>query len=253
MYGDIFNKPTSRLRPAPHEYISPQLLTTTFLLIGKEKEYPMCCRYFVELSPELRPIVEAARQSSLASRMVDVLGKRFVSEGEIRPTDMVAVIAPDRQGSRKAFPMVWGFSVPGIKGPLVNARSESVRSRVSFRDSFKRRRCIVPASWYYEWEHHQVRGKIKTGEKYAIQPRGQEVTWLAGIYRIEKGHMDFPYPVFTILTREPSPDMKRIHDRMPVILPDRFIGDWLDTGCDSDRLGEILRGSLTDMVTEVTG
>lgn len=210
----------------------------------------MCCRYYVELSPELRPIIETARRSRLASKMVRYLGKKFKTEGEVFPTDMVPVIAPDKEGRGQPYSMVWGFTVPGIKGPVVNARSETAHSRSSFRESWERRRCVVPASYYFEWDHHMEDGRNRTGDKYAIQPAGQEVTWLAGLYRIEEGFMGFRYPVFTVLTREPSAQIKRIHDRMPVILPKDAISEWLDPRTGSARVRKILLSSQTDMIVE---
>ncbi|MBR0410450.1 MAG: SOS response-associated peptidase [Eubacterium sp.] len=207
----------------------------------------MCTRYYLELSPELRPIIEEAKNSALARSMIKNLGKTFKSEGEIRPTDMVPVIAPDRSGKRKTFPMVWGFSVPGIRQPLVNARVESAKDKTSFRESWTRRRCVVPASYYYEWSHIQAGGKIRTGDKYTIQPADDNTTWFAGLYRIEEGYTGFRYPVFTILTREACPDLKRIHDRMPVMISSRDIDAWI---CP-ERIPKGIR-PLTDMLAEKT-
>ena len=83
----------------------------------------MCTRYYVELSPELRPYVERAKHSRLKTRMVSSLGKEFRENGEIRPTDMVTVIAPSATGGKTAFPMVWGYHIPGVDRPVVNARA----------------------------------------------------------------------------------------------------------------------------------
>ena len=82
----------------------------------------MCTRYYMEMSPELRPIVEEAKASSLAAWMTDRLARPMKTEGEIRPTDMVPVIAPNRHGARTVFPMVWGYSIPGLDRPVVNCR-----------------------------------------------------------------------------------------------------------------------------------
>jgi putative SOS response-associated peptidase YedK len=200
----------------------------------------MCCRYFVELSPELRPIIEAARDSHLAGEMVANLGKKFKAEGEIRPTDMAAVIAPDKEGRRKPYPMVWGFSVPGLKSPLLNARVESAASKPTFKECWKRRRCVIPASYYFEWLHYEEHGKMRTGDRYAISPRGAEITWLAGLYRIEEGYAGFRYPVFTVLTREPVPELRRIHNRMPVVLPEDVLKDWIHPGTKPSVISEII-------------
>ena len=69
----------------------------------------MCTRYYMEMSAELRPIIEEAKQASLTCNMIYRLGKALKTEGEIRPADMVPVIAPGASGKQKVFPMVWGF------------------------------------------------------------------------------------------------------------------------------------------------
>lgn len=94
----------------------------------------MCTRYYVELSPELRPYVERARHSQLKARMVSSLGKEFRENGEIRPTDMATVIASSASGEKAAFPMVWGYHIPGIDRPVVNARAESAKEKKSFAE-----------------------------------------------------------------------------------------------------------------------
>ena len=204
----------------------------------------MCTRYYVELSPELRPYVEAASRTSLKAKMVSVLGKKFKAEGEIRPTDMAAVIAPGRDGKKAVFPMVWGYHITGIDRPVVNARVESAKEKTSFAIDWARHRCIVPASYYFEWEHiKRPDGSVKTGQKYAIQPRNATVTYLAGLYRIEEAR-GLRYPVFTVLTKEPGEILSKIHNRMPVILPEDAIGDWIKPDADP---GRIVSEALTDL------
>ena len=207
----------------------------------------MCTRYYVELSPELRPIIEAARNSSLADKMVHHLGRPVKTEGEVRPTDISAVIATTSRGIPGYFPMVWGFTSPASGSPLVNCRVETAGSKPLWKESWARRRCIIPAVFYYEWEHFtSPSGTKKTGDKYAIQPAGSTVTWLAGLYRIEDG-----YPHFAVLTRTPSPELARIHDRMPVILPAGSIKTWIDPAAPAETLKALADSSLTDMVAEI--
>ncbi len=206
----------------------------------------MCTRYYVELSPELRPIIEAARRSALADRMVHRLGRPAAKEGEVRPTDIGAVLATSSRGAAAGFPMVWGFTSPASGGPLVNCRVETAGSKPLWRESWERRRCVVPASFYYEWEHFTTpSGAKKTGDRYAIQPAGAAVTWLAGLYRMEDG-----FPHFAVLTRTPSPGLARIHDRMPVILPPGSIKAWISPATSADAARAIAEASLTDMVFE---
>ena len=211
----------------------------------------MCSRYFVDLSPELRPFIEEARSSRLADRMIHRFGRPVIQEGEVKPTDIAPVIAPNARGIRSAFPMIWGFSAPEDPNtrrsrPLINCRVETAASKQMWRESWQRRRCVVPASWYYEWEHFtRPDGSRRTGDKFAIQPAGSSVCYLAGLYRIEEG-----FPHFTILTRTPSEALQKIHDRMPVILPSHCIGEWIDPSSAPEAVREIAALSLTDMVFE---
>ena len=112
-----------------------------------------------------------------------------------------------------------------------------------FKDAWKSHRCIIPASYYYEWEHFKSSdGKVKTGDKYIIQLNGSMVTWLCGLYRIEDS-----FPVFTVLTREPSEELSRIHDRMPLIMPEEKIDEWISPDSKPENL---LSYALTDMIME---
>ena len=203
----------------------------------------MCCRYYVDLSPELRPIIEQANRSPLRPRMMEALGALFVSSGEVYPGQIVAAVASSRSGTRSAFPMYWGFHIPGLRSLVLNARVESAPYKKTFQDSWAAHRCVLPASWYYEWEHLPTPdGKLRTGRKFAIQPRGQEQTWLAGLYRLENG-----FPSFVVLTRPPTENLRRIHDRMPLILPPSLINDWIRPDTNPQNL---LPQALTDMVFE---
>ena len=198
----------------------------------------MCCRYWTDQSPELRAIVEEMNRSPLVSKWLETTG--IVTYGEVRPTNVVPVIAPGRTGSRAVFPMKWGYSGRTL---LMNARSETAASKPTFREDWQRHRCIVPASWYFEWEHLTGNdGRKKTGDKYMIQPKGSSLTWLCGLYRIENG-----LPVFVILTREPGEGIKFIHDRMPLIMPEDLVNEWIRPDADPD---ELLQHALTDMAFE---
>lgn len=207
----------------------------------------MCCRYWMEESPELRPFVEAVNRSPLKDKMVSKLARPIKTTGEIRPTDMVPVVAPNAKGEAVVFPMIWGFSNPKAGQPLVNCRVETVATKPTWRESWERHRCIVPASWYYEWEHFvSPDGRTKTGNKYMIQPRGSRITYLAGLYRIEET-AGLKYPVFAILTREPSEEIRFIHERMPLILPKEAVTSWIRP---EGNPNELIQTAIQDMVYE---
>ena len=195
----------------------------------------MCCRYWTDESPELRPIVEEMNRSPLMKKWQDKA--KVKSYGEIFPTDVVPVIAPNRSGLRTVYPMKWGYSGKSL---LMNARSETAAEKLTFREDWVRHRCIVPASWYFEWEHYPGSdGKKHTGDKYLIHPKDSAVTWLCGLYRIENG-----LPVFVILTREPGETLRFLHDRMPLIMPEELVTEWIRPDRKPE---ELLPGALTDM------
>ncbi len=195
----------------------------------------MCCRYWTDESPELRPIVEEMNRSPLMRKWQDKA--KVKSYGEIFPTDVVPVIAPNRSGLRTVYPMKWGYSGKSL---LMNARSETAAEKLTFREDWVRHRCIVPASWYFEWEHYPGSdGKKHTGDKYMIHPKDSAVTWLCGLYRIENG-----LPVFVILTREPGEALRFLHDRMPLIMPEELVTEWIRPDRKPE---ELLPRALTDM------
>ena len=198
-----------------------------------EEEKYMCTRYYYDNSnAELADYYEAASHSPIGYKFAEELSKPVIGYGEVRPTDVVPVLAPNKAGEPAVFAMKWGFTMElpkssntGNKGSLiVNARVETANQKVSFKDLWIQRRCIIPCSYYFEWKHvkDDSTGKIITKEKYLIQPAGQEITYLAGLYRIENG-----YPVFVVLTTAPSPTLSEIHDRMPVLLPKEQITEWI--------------------------
>jgi putative SOS response-associated peptidase YedK len=198
----------------------------------------MCCRYWFDESPELRPFVEEMNRLPLVEKYVKT--GPITTQGEVRPTNVVPVIASNKRGQKAVYPMKWGFSGRTL---LVNARSETASTKPTFSDAWKSHRCIVPASYYFEWEHLISNdGKKKTGPKYLIQPKDSAVTWMCGLYRIEEG-----LPVFVILTRAPGEEIRFIHDRMPLILPEQYVGEWIKP---ETRPEELVKEAQTEMYFE---
>lgn len=204
----------------------------------------MCTRYALEKDlPELKEIADEVLQSLLAQRFVATHARPIVTSGEVRPTDIVPVIAPNAKGLKTVFPMQWGFLNKDNKRTLFNARVETAGEKPTFKDAWQSHRCIIPASYYFEWAHFKSPdGREKTGDRFAIQPSGCTLTWLCGLYRIENG-----YPVFVILTKAPTVELSKIHDRMPLMLPKDRIEDWINPSSDPE---ELLSYALTDMVIE---
>ena len=205
----------------------------------------MCTRFYVEPdTEEIKDVIAEAQKSLLADKFIRA-GNAILTSGEIRPTNVVSVIATDRRGKRASFPMKWGFQIPG-RSLIVNARTETAAQKPTFKEAWERHRCIIPASWYYEWEHFVGNtGQKITGDKYMIQPLGSSMAWLAGLYRIEDN-----LPVFAVLTKEPTKGLSLIHDRMPLILPKDLIDAWINP---QSRPEDLLRYALSEMVMEKTG
>lgn len=146
--------------------------------------------------------------------------------GEVRPGDCAAVLAMNRKHQRSAFVMKWGFRLD--KQLIFNARGETAASKSMFRQSALERRCLVPASAYFEWDHRQ-----KPYQKLRFAAPERELIYLAGLYRFEQ---NASLPVFTILTCEAAPEIACFHDRMPVIIPPEMANEWLDRAQSFDKL-----------------
>ncbi len=184
----------------------------------------MCGRFYIETDDTPDELIELLNRAESFGQQADAAFR--LPKGEIRPGDHAAVIAMNRAGHRSVFPMKWGFRTD--KQLLINARSETAAFKPTFRDSMRDRRCLIPASSYFEWDH-----RSKPPVKYAFSVPDAKVIYLAGLYRIEP---ELPFPVFTILTREAAPDIACFHDRMPVILPASSIGQWLDRAQPPEHL-----------------
>lgn len=205
----------------------------------------MCTRFYVEPdTEEFRDVIAEVQKSLLADKFIRA-GNAVLTSGEIRPTNVLPVIASDRRGRRASFLMRWGFQIPG-RSLVVNARTETAAQKPTFKEAWEKHRCIIPASWYYEWQHLIGNaGQKKTGDKYMIQPLGSSMTWLAGLYRMEDG-----LPVFAVLTKEPTKGLSLIHDRMPLILPKDLIDAWINPDY---RPEDLLKYALSEMVLEKAG
>ncbi len=187
----------------------------------------MCGRYFIaedDTAEDLQQIIEQVNRRYNGETPLKV-------SGEIFPTDTVPVIANSRSMMPTPFAMRWGYTVPD-RQPLINARSETAASKIMFKDGMAQRRCLIPASHYFEWEK---RGREKI--KYAIRPTESGTLYMAGIYRVVAGQ-----PEFSILTRDPAQSIAFIHNRMPVILPLEAHADWLNIRYNGE---DVLRAAVT--------
>ena len=113
----------------------------------------MCGRFWIE--PEDTAEELAQLLTGLESAMQTKAPGFTLPRGEIRPGDLAAVIAPNRQRVPAVFAMRWGF--PMDKRLIINARSETAPARPMFSQSMKMRRCLIPASAYFEWDHRETK------------------------------------------------------------------------------------------------
>ena len=155
----------------------------------------------------------------------------------IAPTQMVPVVRND-DGNRRLGIMRWGWEKQWAKQTIINATAEKVPTSRVFKKAFHERRCLVPADGFYEW-------KTEDGVKqpYRIVVGNGDPFAMAGIWEnwtSDKDGKDFAegdvLETFTIVTTTPNEAVKRLHDRMPVILPPDLWSDWLDGSADETVL-----------------
>jgi putative SOS response-associated peptidase YedK len=132
----------------------------------------------------------------------------------VAPGSTVPIVRDDPTG-RHMIPAVWGFTSSG-RGPLFNARAETVDSLPSFRDHLRLNRCLVPASGFYEWRPSDRQ------PFYFERVDGLPLAF-AGIWKRVGDHLEA-----TVITTTPNRDMSAIHDRMPVILSSDRWNNWLN-------------------------
>ena len=137
----------------------------------------------------------------------------------ILPTDRAPVVIA-RDGERRAGMMKWGFVLPGKSAPLINSRVESLLEKPFYRESFENRRCILPATGFYEWSADKI--------QHTITSVTDPLLSLAGIYTkavTATGQVEWR---FSIITQEATDQLKPVHSRMPLIIEPNALEYWLD-------------------------
>jgi len=159
----------------------------------------------------------------------------------IAPSHSVLAVINDGKSNRMGF-LKWGLVPPWAKdlsigNKMINARAETISEKPSFRNAFKKKRCIVIADSFYEWKRHEdktktpMRIKLKTDELFAM----------AGIWEGWKSPDGKTLYTCSVITTGPNELMKDIHDRMPVILKRDDEKTWLDPAiADTTRLEPLL-------------
>lgn len=165
----------------------------------------------------------------------------------VAPTQVAPAIVAAPTGRRVGF-MRWGL-VPhwandlSVGPKMINARSETVATRPAYRDSFLRKRCLIPADGFYEWE---AVGSKK--QPHWIYRSGKPLFGFAGIWSTWVEATGEKVHTFSILTRPAPEPLAWLHDRVPVILPPTLWDDWLARGTAPERLEEVLKSSVTPVL-----
>jgi putative SOS response-associated peptidase YedK len=192
----------------------------------------MCGRYFL-----LTNINELQQQFSFEFNSERV---ELSPSYNVAPTQsaLTVTLEDDRRvGQMMRWGLIPSWSKDASVGSrMINARAETVAERPGFRSAFKRRRCLVIADGFYEWQKIgsskiPMRINLKSGEPFAM----------AGLWEVWKNPEGESIKSCTIITTSANSFMEPIHDRMPVILPHDRLSVWLNTGIeDSSVLSELL-------------
>ncbi|MGY0712171.1 SOS response-associated peptidase [Azospirillum argentinense] len=163
----------------------------------------------------------------------------------VAPTQPVPAVRREEDG-RHLVTLRWGLvpfwaDDPSIGARLINARGETLAEKPSFREAFRKRRCLVPVDGFYEWK---AEGKRKQG--YAIRRRDRAPFAFAGLWERWNGPkggpaLAEPVETLTIVTTTANAVLKPLHDRMPVILDETDWDLWLDPAAPLPVLEGLLK------------
>jgi len=161
----------------------------------------------------------------------------------IAPTQSAAVVRRQEDASRRLSLLRWGLipfwaKDPAIGNRLINARAETAGSKPAFRQAYRKRRCLVLANGFYEWQRAGS-GKIP----WYITHASTQPFAMAGLWESWSGSADEPLETFTILTTTASDGLSQIHQRMPVVLDSDGIRVWLDPESADNALSATVAAS----------
>jgi putative SOS response-associated peptidase YedK len=161
----------------------------------------------------------------------------FPPRHNIAPTQPIPVVIVEN-GARHFRLMRWGLLPAWVKDPrkfalLINARSETVREKPAFKNAIRRRRCLIPADGYYEW---QASGKLK--RPYFIHRHDGAPMGLAGLAETWIGPNGEELDTVAIITAPASADLASLHPRVPVTIASGDFDRWLD--CSADDAGTVM-------------
>lgn len=151
------------------------------------------------------------------------------TSGEIRPGDLIPVIAQGRSGDIAVVPMKWGPVLIPASGqePAVTRPEVPLEEFALRRSPWPRTRCAVPVSWYYAWDlapHPRTGTLVPVPPRFLCQPVGEEIAYLAGVFVLEEG-----LPAFSVLMASPKKDQ-------PVLLSRDTVRLWVDRSRDPAKM-----------------
>ena len=189
----------------------------------------MCSRYSLTSPPE------AVRAYFGTKNALD-----FPPRYNIAPTQPVLIVRRTHAGDREQHLVRWGLIPSWVKDPrefttIINARSETASEKPSFRGSLRHRRCLVPATGFYEWT-----GKPGQKRPHLFRPRDGGLFALAGLAEHWVGADGSELETMAILTTSANATMEPIHDRMPVIIAPEHFDVWLDCTTGTAKFAETL-------------
>ncbi len=164
-------------------------------------------------------------------------------------SDIAGVVANPRSVGRLIRMFRWGLVPPWSSGPevgakMINARSETVLEKPSFKEAFLGRRCLIPVDGFYEWQKRED-GK----QPFLFRRKDHSVFALAGLWEQWKDKEGRELKTCTILTTAANATMRPIHQRMPVVLPESDWKAWLDLPADqAKQLMKLLRPCAPDVL-----
>lgn len=205
----------------------------------------MCGRYVLK-----EPLDLLQRFFAYSSSEIRQLRPRY----NIAPTTKIPVVRCVADGSRELVEMRWGLipawaKDPSTLPPMINARSESVATKPSFRGAFKSRRCLIPASGYYEWS--RTAGGTGPKQPFYFHARNGEPLALAGLWEVWLPPEGDPIVSAAIVTCAANAEFAPIHDRMPVVLNEATArSEWLQPGPLTDGPAAMLLRSVPPGILE---
>ncbi|MCA9539782.1 MAG: SOS response-associated peptidase [Myxococcales bacterium] len=190
--------------------------------------FAMCGRYQLAIDPKLL-------ERSFGAQIEMPFGERY----NIAPTQRAPAVRVE-EGVRVFRSLRWGL-VPGwakdlsIGNKMINARGETVAEKPSFRSAFRKRRCLVPSTGFYEWKRQ---GKAK--QPHRIRLADAEFFAMAGLWEFWQSPEGAPIETFTIITCDPAGALGDLHNRMPVILDPARFDEWLDPRTPGEALQRLI-------------